>query len=131
MVFSPEFLPRGANNNDAITAGICGRRNGVQGSSCTAAILSRPCPLWVKSRHRIAAPPCPLYPQKRTSEATLLYVGRSSYGSLAIFAAIRRASSLLSSLAAERRFVLVIDVSELLSIGVAHESLEFDSDYGD
>ena len=48
-----------------------------------------------------------------------------------MFTAIRRASSLLSSLAAERRFVLVIDVSELLSIGVAHESLEFDSDYGD
>src|SRR5215472_14212285 len=30
---------------------ICDRRNGVQGSSCTAAILSCQCPLWVKSRH--------------------------------------------------------------------------------
>jgi hypothetical protein len=32
-----------------ITAGICDRRNGVQGSVCTAAILSCSCPLWVKS----------------------------------------------------------------------------------
>jgi len=24
------------------------------------------CPLWVKSRHRIAFAPCPLYPRKRT-----------------------------------------------------------------
>ena len=35
--------------NDAITAGICGPRNGVEGSSCTAAIPSGPCRRWVKS----------------------------------------------------------------------------------
>ena len=33
---------------------------------CTAAILSRPCPLWVKSGHRGTFEPCLLYPQKRT-----------------------------------------------------------------
>src|SRR5262249_9076875 len=49
-----------------ITAGICERRNGIQGSVCTAAILSRSCPLWVKSRHRDISNQCPLYPQKRT-----------------------------------------------------------------
>ena len=36
----------------AITARICVRWNGVQGSVCTAVILSRSCPLWVKSGHR-------------------------------------------------------------------------------
>jgi hypothetical protein len=30
-----------------ITAGFGDQRNGVQGSVCTAAILSRSCPLWV------------------------------------------------------------------------------------
>jgi len=30
----------------------CNRRNGVRRGSCTAAILSRSCPLWVKSRHQ-------------------------------------------------------------------------------
>src|SRR6516225_12445489 len=35
----------------SITAGIYDRRNGVQGSSCTAAILSCQCPLWVISGH--------------------------------------------------------------------------------
>src|SRR5262249_21687343 len=49
-----------------ITAGICGRRNGVSGSFCAAAILSRSCPLWVKSRHFGMSDRCPLYPQKRT-----------------------------------------------------------------
>src|SRR5215471_6939567 len=38
-----------------------------QGSGCTAAILNRPCPLWVKSRPRGTSNQCPLYPQKRTS----------------------------------------------------------------
>jgi hypothetical protein len=37
--------------NYVITAGICDPRNEVQGSFCTAAILSRSCPLWVKSGH--------------------------------------------------------------------------------
>jgi hypothetical protein len=42
-------------------------------------------------------------------------------GSLAIFAAIRRASSLVSSLAAERRpwLILEIDIGELLSVVIA------------
>jgi hypothetical protein len=35
----------------SITAGICFQRNGIQGSVCASAILSRSCPLWVKSRH--------------------------------------------------------------------------------
>ena len=52
---------------DAITAGIYDRRNGVQGSVCTAPIPSRPCPLWVKSRHDTLKSRCPLYPQQRTS----------------------------------------------------------------
>ena len=33
-----------------------------------AAILTRSCPLWVKSRHCIRSASCPLYPQKRTLE---------------------------------------------------------------
>jgi hypothetical protein len=49
-----------------ITSGICGPRNGVQRSNCTAAILNRLCPLWVRSGHRRAFRQCPLYPQKRT-----------------------------------------------------------------
>src|SRR5262249_57732472 len=53
--------------SDAITAGICDRRNGVQGSGCTATILSCQCPLWVKSGHCRISARCPLYPQKRTS----------------------------------------------------------------
>src|SRR5215470_4916654 len=44
----------------SITAGICARRNGVQGSSCTAAILSRSCPLWVKRGHWGTSASCPL-----------------------------------------------------------------------
>jgi hypothetical protein len=44
-----------ADFQNEITAGICDRRNGAQGSVCTAAILSRPCPLWVKSGQLIAA----------------------------------------------------------------------------
>ena len=36
--------------------------------NCIAAILSCPCPLWVKSRHQGLPARCPLYPQKRTSE---------------------------------------------------------------
>src|SRR5215468_10589699 len=36
------------------------------GSVCTAAILSRSCPLWVKSGHSLTSNQCPLYPQKRT-----------------------------------------------------------------
>src|SRR6516164_5156792 len=60
----------------SITPGICGRRNGVSGSVCTAAILRRSCPLWVKSRHCIRSVPCPLYPQKRT------FVGVSTMSAL-------------------------------------------------
>jgi len=33
---------------------------------CTAAILNRRCPLWVKSGHSPRFVRCPLYPQKRT-----------------------------------------------------------------
>jgi hypothetical protein len=33
------------------------------GSGCTAAMLSRSCPLWVKSRHTQCIRACPLYPQ--------------------------------------------------------------------
>ena len=43
----------------------------VQGSVCTAAILSRSCPLWVKSRHRDISNQCPLYPQKQTFGDTI------------------------------------------------------------
>ena len=48
----------------------------------------------------------------------------SSSGSFAIFAAIPRASSLVSNFAADRRTRLIfeIDVSELLSVVVAHEN---------
>src|SRR5215472_6994677 len=50
-------------------------------------------------------------------------VGRdSSSGSFAIFTAIRRASSLLSSLAgAPARLVLIIDVAQRSTIGVTHD----------
>jgi len=41
--------------------------SGIYDSRCTAAILSRSCPLWVKSRHSRRFARCPLYPQKRTS----------------------------------------------------------------
>ena len=64
----------------SITAGICDQRNGDQGLVCTAAILSRSCPLWVKSRHHGASTQCPLYPQKRTLALTTLayaYSGRA------------------------------------------------------
>ena len=39
--------------DDKITAGFGYWRNGAQGSSCTAAILSRECLLWAKSGHRL------------------------------------------------------------------------------
>src|SRR5262249_12629511 len=35
---------------------------------CAAPILSRSCPLWVKSRHSTTAVQCPLHPQKQTSD---------------------------------------------------------------
>ena len=41
---------------------------GGHGSVCTAAILTRPCPLWVRSGHWSTSAQCLLYPQKRTSE---------------------------------------------------------------
>ena len=55
------------------------------------------CPLWVKSRHRIGARRCPLYPRKRTSELAP-FGWRNSSDSLAMFTAILRASSRVSSL---------------------------------
>jgi hypothetical protein len=39
-----------------------------------------------------------------------------------IFNAIRRASSLVSSLAAARRLVLEIDIRKLLAVGVTHDA---------
>ena len=48
----------------AITAGICDRRNGLETSSCTAAILSRPCPLWVNNCRATCPASRPLYPRK-------------------------------------------------------------------
>src|SRR6516164_5631819 len=71
FAWTSEKLPEAqdcAACNNGITAGICGWRNGIPASVCTAAILSRPCPLWVKSRHRGYLNECPLYPQKQTSE---------------------------------------------------------------
>src|SRR5215471_12010337 len=50
--------------NDAITAGIPARRNGVRPSFCVATILRTECPLWVKSGHRGTSNQCLLYPQK-------------------------------------------------------------------
>src|SRR5262249_51295853 len=38
------------------------------GLVCTAAILGRRCPLWVKSGHWGTSEQCPLYPQKQTLE---------------------------------------------------------------
>jgi hypothetical protein len=48
---------------------------------------------------------------------------RSNFGSLAMFAAIRRASSLLSNLAAERRpgSLSIIDVAQRLTVCVVHD----------
>jgi len=55
-----------ADFQSGITAPICDLRNGVKGHVCRAAILRCSRPLWVKSRHRIGASRCPLYPRKRT-----------------------------------------------------------------
>jgi hypothetical protein len=49
---------------EAITARICTLRNGVQGSSCTAATLRRRCPLWVISCRGAVKLGCPLSPRK-------------------------------------------------------------------
>ena len=57
--------------------------------------------LWVKSGHRGTSAQCPLKPPK--ADIKLVSVQRGNSGSLAMFAAIRRASSLVSSLAAARR----------------------------
>ena len=53
-----------------------------------------------QSRH---SDQCPLYPRKRTSIEALFSRSERWPGSLAMFAAIRRASSLMSSLAADLR----------------------------
>jgi hypothetical protein len=52
-----------------------------------------------------------------------LFALRTSFGSLAMFAAIRRASSRVTSLAARRRprLILEVDVGELLTIAVAQD----------
>src|SRR5262249_39803781 len=42
------------------------RRQCSSGVGCAAAILSRSCPLWVKSGHHSTSASCPLYPQKWT-----------------------------------------------------------------
>src|SRR6516162_5261873 len=60
------FLEAWDHAGCVITAGIYDWRNGLQGSVCTAAIPSRRCPLWVKSRHQGISNQCPLYPRKRT-----------------------------------------------------------------
>src|SRR6516225_10479331 len=49
---SPSSRLRTTPTASMIAAGICGRRNGVQGSGCTVATLNYQCPLWVKSGHR-------------------------------------------------------------------------------
>ena len=54
-----------AEFQSAITAGIETGKMGFRESSWTTAILSRRCPLWVKSRHVQCANPCPLYTRKR------------------------------------------------------------------
>ena len=73
-----ELWPVGFNG--AITAGIRDRRNGVRGSVCSAAILSRSCPPWVKSGHQRTLRPCSLYPQKRTLIERLRMSGRPVSG---------------------------------------------------
>src|SRR5262249_50221611 len=55
---------------------------------------------------------CPLSPQKRTSEISSDYVRRSSSGSLAIFAAIRRVSSRVSNLRVGERTAELFDKGE-------------------
>jgi len=40
---------------------------------------------------------------------------------LAIFAAIRRASARVNNFAADLRFILEIDISKLLPVGVTHD----------
>ena len=45
--------------------GFASSEMGLRGH-CKAAIWSRECPLWVKSRHRRGSAECPLYPQKQT-----------------------------------------------------------------
>src|SRR5215471_18451949 len=55
-----------------ITAGICDRRNGVEGSVCTAAILRRSCPFRVRSGHfSECSSNVRFYPSKRTSRNAL------------------------------------------------------------
>jgi hypothetical protein len=67
-IASSHCLPQGQRPSDgAITAGIYEGRNGTV---CTAAMLSRLCPLWVISGHRGNSNPCPLYSRKRTSPST-------------------------------------------------------------
>src|SRR6516162_5366606 len=44
------------------------------GVGCTAAILSRSCPLWVKSRHQRMSASCPLYPRKRHQRAQWIFL---------------------------------------------------------
>ena len=74
--YTKPFRRRPAREFASITAGICRRWNGVQAFRwngvqalvCTAAILSRPRPLWVRSGHWSTSAQCLLYPQKRTLE---------------------------------------------------------------
>jgi hypothetical protein len=57
---------RSTAQDGTLHPGICDQRNGSV-VTFQAMILSRPCPLWVKSRHDPLKSRCPLYPQKRTS----------------------------------------------------------------
>ena len=63
---SQSIMRKRKNDRDVNTAGICDPRNRVRRQVCTAATLSRRCPLWVKSRHQRMSAGCPLYPRKRT-----------------------------------------------------------------
>jgi len=89
-----ELWPVGFNG--AITAGIRDRRNGVRGSVCSAAILSRSCPPWVKSGHQRTLRPCSLYPQKRTLIERLRMSGRPVSGRHKLYRSSREQDGYLS-----------------------------------
>jgi len=75
------------------TAGICYQRNGVQGSVCMAAILSRRCSASGQKRTFRYVQPMSALPPIADIGISSDYVRRSSSGSLAILTAILRAST--------------------------------------
>ena len=89
---------------------------------CITANSEARCPLWVKSGHSGLLGDVRFAPKSGHRNRPAYYLRRSNSGSLAIFAAIRRASSRVSGLAADLQSLIWIDAGLFGAAGAGASS---------